>query len=54
MHTTADKVMKKLELLNLSDKVYDGYEFYHIEALDNAFMDIDKLIVSSGGTLEFN
>ena len=52
--TTADKVMKKLEELNLTDKVYEDYEFYHIERLENAFEDIDKMIIESGGNLNYN
>ena len=42
--TTADKVYNTLSKLNLLNKVYDNYEFYHIEKLENAYEDIDKLI----------
>lgn len=42
--TTADKVLTKLEELNLTDYVYNMYEMYHIEAIENAYNDIDALI----------
>ncbi len=40
----ADEVMQKLDELNLTDLIYDMYEMYHQEAIENAYMDIDKLI----------
>lgn len=40
----ADEVIKKLDELNLTDFVYNMYERYHQEALENAFIDIDNLI----------
>lgn len=40
----ADEVIKKLDELNLTDFVYNMYERYHQEALENAFVDIDNLI----------
>lgn len=43
-NTTADKVLHQLDELNLTDYVFNMYEMYHIEALENAFADIDKLI----------
>ncbi|GEM_PF-216081 len=42
--TTADVVMCELEMLNLTEFVYEMYEIYHIEDLTNAFEDIDKRI----------
>ena len=44
--TTADKVLHKLDELNLTDYVFNMYEMYHSEALENAYADIDKLIES--------
>ena len=38
-NTTADKVL-------LTDYVFNMYEMYHSEALENAFEDIDRLIAS--------
>ena len=43
-NTTADKVLRKLDELNLTDYVFNMYEMYHVEALENAYADIDKLI----------
>lgn len=48
--TTANKVLEKLEQLNLTQFVYDMYEIYHAEDLHNAFVDIDKLILERSGT----
>lgn len=42
--TTADKILQNWDKLNLTDFIYDMYELYHSEALENAFDDIDKLI----------
>ena len=41
---TADEVLKILDEKNLTDFVYNMYEIYHIEAIENAYMDIDSLI----------
>lgn len=45
-NTTADKVLRQLDELNLTDYVFNMYEMYHSEALENAFEDIDRLIAS--------
>ena len=45
-NTTADKVLHKLDELNLTDYIFNMYEMYHSEALENAYADIDKLIES--------
>ncbi|MDO5575488.1 MAG: DUF3791 domain-containing protein [Fibrobacter sp.] len=43
-NTTADEVLKLWNKLELTDFIYDMYEMYHIERLQNAFDDIEKLI----------
>lgn len=43
----ADNVLNKLEELNLTKFVYDMYERYHSEAIENAFKDIDILILEN-------
>lgn len=43
-NTTADKVLKLWDELNLTSFIYDMYERYHAERLENAFEDIDKLV----------
>lgn len=42
--TTADKIMELWDKLKLTDFIYDMYERYHIERLENAFEDIDRLV----------
>lgn len=43
-NTTADEVLKLWDELDLTDYIYDMYELYHTERLENAFEDIEKLI----------
>ena len=43
-NTTADKILRQLDELKLTDYVFNMYEMYHTEALENAYTDIDKLI----------
>lgn len=43
----ADEVMKKLDELKITDFVYNMYELYHTEAIENAFEDIDKIILNN-------
>lgn len=38
------EIVNKLDELNLTDFVYSMYEMYHIESINNAFDDIDRLI----------
>ena len=35
-----------LDEKNLTGFVYDMYEIYHTEAIENAFMDLDSLIAT--------
>lgn len=42
--TSTGKVLKQLDEKNLTDFVYNMYEWYHIEAIENAYKDIDNLI----------
>jgi len=37
--------LKSWDDLKLTDYIYDMYELYHIECLENAFEDIDRLVV---------
>lgn len=41
--TTADKVLKRWDELDLTDLIFDMYERYHAERLENAFDGIDVL-----------
>ena len=45
-NTTADNVLRQLDELKLTEYVFDMYEMYHTEALENAYKDIDKVIES--------
>ena len=37
-------IVNQLDELNLTELIYNMYEQYHTEAIENAFKDIDKLI----------
>ena len=39
------QVLKQWDELNLTAFIYDLYELYHVERLQNAFDDIDALIL---------
>ena len=43
------EVMKILDEKELTDFVYNMYELYHVESIENAFKDMDSLI-STGKT----
>ena len=42
---TANEVLEQWDYLNLTDFIYAMYEIYHVERLENAFDDIDELIL---------
>lgn len=44
--TTADVILKKWDDNGITNEIYDNYEMYHQESLDNAFRDIDSLLSS--------
>lgn len=44
-NSTTDKVLKQWDNLGITDLIYNMYERYHIEAIENAFDDIDMLIL---------
>ena len=43
-HMTADKVLMQWDELHLTNRIYNMYERYHSEAIENAVYDIDQLI----------
>ncbi len=43
--TTAQKVLYHWDSLDLTNFIYEMYELYHVERLENAFDDIDALIL---------
>ena len=42
-NSTAGDVLTKWDDLGITNKIYDMYELYHTEAIENAFADIDRL-----------
>lgn len=50
-NTTADKILKLWDEAELTDFIYGMYELYHIERIENAFEDIDRLLLEKGKTL---
>ncbi|CUX22747.1 DUF3791 domain-containing protein [Clostridium sp. C105KSO13] len=46
---TAQQVLKQWDSLGLTDIIYDMYEIYHVERLENAFDDIDDMITGKKG-----
>ena len=43
---TAAEVLKALDEKDLTDFIYQMYEIYHVEAIENAYMDIDSLLAT--------
>ena len=43
---TASEVLQLLDEKGPTDFVYSMYELYHVEAIENAFMDLDSLIAT--------
>lgn len=48
----ASEIMKELEELGLVDLIYQMYERYHQEAIENAYNDIDKLITETSNSIK--
>lgn len=46
--SSADMVLKNWDDLKITDLIFDMYEIYHIERLQNAFEDIDCIIAEHG------
>ncbi len=42
--TSADKVLAEWKRMGVVDLIYDMYEIYHCERIENAFEDIDKIM----------
>ena len=42
---TAKEVMEEWDSLGITDFIYDMYELYHIVSIENAFADIDRIIL---------
>jgi hypothetical protein len=48
---TANQILKEWDKLELTDFIYDMYDIYHVERLQNAFDDIDELIAEKHNNL---
>ena len=44
--TTAGEVLRMLDEKKLTDFVFQMYEMYHSEAIENAYADLDSLIAT--------
>lgn len=44
--STASVILDKLDTANKTNLVFEMYEIYHSEAIENAFIDIDNLIAT--------
>ena len=42
----ASDILKEWDKLNITQLIYDMYEKYHTETLENEFEDIDKILES--------
>ena len=40
----ASEILKLWDRIGLTNLIYDLYEIYHVDRLENAFEDIDKLV----------
>ena len=43
---SAGEVLRSWEKHGLTQKIYDSYIYYHAEAIENAFKDIDSLMAT--------
>lgn len=46
-NSTAGDVLTEWDELGITNKIYDMYELYHTEAIENAFADIDRLMAEA-------
>lgn len=49
---TANQILKEWDSLDLTAFIYDMYEIYHVERIQNAFDDIDKLTLERHASLK--
>ena len=43
-NTTAGNVLEQWDNAGITDRIFNLYELYHTEAIENAFADIDRLM----------
>lgn len=44
-NTSADHILRKWDEYEVTDFIFNMYERYHTERLENAFEDIDKILI---------
>ncbi len=42
--TTSGDILKAWDALGITERIYSLYELYHVEAIENAFYDIDRMM----------
>lgn len=50
-NSSADKILKEWDDTGITDFIYNMYERYHSEDLQNAFIDIESLLVAKKKSL---
>ena len=40
------EILREWDAHGITQEIYDGYDEYHIERIENAFMDIDSLLAT--------
>ena len=41
---SANDILNEWDRLSITNRIMDNYELYHIESIENAYKDIDKLM----------
>ena len=41
---SANDILNEWDRLSITNRIMDNYELYHIESIENAYQDIDKLM----------
>jgi acyl carrier protein len=49
-NNNAQNILRQWDSLDLTNLIYEMYELYHVERLENAFNDIDALILERTGS----
>lgn len=48
---SADEVLSEWDSLGISDHIFEMYEMYHTERIENAYEDIDRIILERKSSL---
>ena len=49
-NSSAQEILTQLDSLGITEMIYNLYEMYHCESLENAFDDIDELVKEKQGS----